>query len=328
MKDQTTESVAEGLLRWSQEHGVPKSLHSDQGRQFESRLFQALCKRLGIKKTRTTPYRPQSHGLVERFNRTLKDMLAKYVDADGADWDQYVGFLEMAYNSAKHTVTGHSPYFLATGREMRLPLDELAGEQDTAIPVRTFLEDRMRTLGAAFRAVRHRAAGSADAALQRQPCRLRSYQPGESVLVSDPAASVGGGRKLAPRFKGPGRIIERVLDSDVLYRVELGGKQLVLHHDRLKPFVVRRHDAKPNDATAASQLNKNEHRTGPQASDGMGTERYEGPFRDGRVEQVSSQGHQGDWWLWDNQEAVEEEPPGYRTRSGRLVRPVQPYQAA
>ena len=45
-------------------HGVPESLHSDQGADFESKLFTEMCKILGIHKTRTTAYHPQSDGLV------------------------------------------------------------------------------------------------------------------------------------------------------------------------------------------------------------------------------------------------------------------------
>lgn len=54
----------------------PEQLHSDQGRQFESQLIAEICKLLGIKKTHTTAYHPQSDGLVERFNRTLLGMLS------------------------------------------------------------------------------------------------------------------------------------------------------------------------------------------------------------------------------------------------------------
>ena len=55
--------------------GVPSSIHLDQGRKYESRLFSEMCKVLPIKKTRTTPYHPQSDGMVERFNKTLVRML-------------------------------------------------------------------------------------------------------------------------------------------------------------------------------------------------------------------------------------------------------------
>ena len=67
-----TKLVNEMFLRFS----VPEQLHSDQGRQFESRLMTEICSVLGIHKTHTTPYHPQSDGLVERFNRTLLSMLS------------------------------------------------------------------------------------------------------------------------------------------------------------------------------------------------------------------------------------------------------------
>ncbi|XP_060554957.1 uncharacterized protein LOC132715881 [Ruditapes philippinarum] len=56
--------------------GIPNNIHSDQGSQFESKLFRELCNLLQIKKTRTTPYHAQSDGMVERFNKTLASMLS------------------------------------------------------------------------------------------------------------------------------------------------------------------------------------------------------------------------------------------------------------
>ena len=57
----------------------PEQLHADQGCNFESVVIAEVCRLLGIANTRTTPYHPQSDGLVERLNRTLLSMLATAV---------------------------------------------------------------------------------------------------------------------------------------------------------------------------------------------------------------------------------------------------------
>ncbi len=79
--------------------GVPAELHSDQGREFESQVFRECCELLELRKTRTTPHHPQSDGMVERFNRTLAQQLAKYCEEDQGDWDVKLPAMLMAYRS-------------------------------------------------------------------------------------------------------------------------------------------------------------------------------------------------------------------------------------
>jgi transposase InsO family protein len=50
--------------------GVPREVHSDQGRNFESHLTQEILQRLGVSKTHTTPLHPQSNGMIERYMKT------------------------------------------------------------------------------------------------------------------------------------------------------------------------------------------------------------------------------------------------------------------
>jgi len=65
-----------------------------------SRQLQEVCSLMGIHQLNATAYHPQTDGLVERFNRTLTDMLAKTVTKDGADWDDQLPYVLLAYRAA------------------------------------------------------------------------------------------------------------------------------------------------------------------------------------------------------------------------------------
>ena len=88
LPNQEATTVAEKLVNeFICRFGVPRELHSDQGRNFESKVFAEICKLLDIEKTRTTPLHPQSDGQVERFNRTVVEMLHGKIKEDQKDWD-------------------------------------------------------------------------------------------------------------------------------------------------------------------------------------------------------------------------------------------------
>ncbi|XP_052002459.1 protein NYNRIN-like [Xyrauchen texanus] len=124
LPNQEARSVAKVLVEeWVCRYGVPRSLHSDQGRNFESTLFQELCRLLEINKTRTSPYHPQSDGLIERFNRTLLSMLSIFVDKNQQNCDSLLPYVMMAYRSSVHATTGFTPHKVVFGREMVLPVD-------------------------------------------------------------------------------------------------------------------------------------------------------------------------------------------------------------
>ena len=89
-----------------------------------------MCHLLGIKKTRTTPFHPQSDGMVERFNRTLEAQLSKFVSDHQRDWNQLVPLLLMAYRTSVHETTGQTPARLMLGRDLRLPVDLLIGRPE------------------------------------------------------------------------------------------------------------------------------------------------------------------------------------------------------
>ena len=78
--------VNEFFLRFS----LPEQLYSDQGQQFELDIIKEVTNMLQIKKSRTSPYHPQSDGLVELFNRTLLSMLSTALDEHPWEWEDHL----------------------------------------------------------------------------------------------------------------------------------------------------------------------------------------------------------------------------------------------
>ena len=126
--DQTAPTVAKVILNEVvARFGCPYNILSDQGRNYESKIFEDFCRLLEIRKTRTTPGNPRCNGQTERFNRTLLKMIKSYIRGNDEDWDQNLGCLTAAYRATVHESTGATPNLLMLGREVRLPAEVMLG---------------------------------------------------------------------------------------------------------------------------------------------------------------------------------------------------------
>lgn len=120
--DHQASTVAQKIIdNFFTRFGIPEVIHSDQGRDFQSNLFQEMCRLLEIHKTKTTPWHPQSDGMIERFNRTIETLLRQCVQDNQKDWDQHLPFCCAAYRSALHSTTSQTPNMLMLGRELPMP---------------------------------------------------------------------------------------------------------------------------------------------------------------------------------------------------------------
>jgi len=103
----------EVLTRW----GVPEYILSDRGSQFVSSIFQELCAQWKVMPKLTTAYHPQTN-MTERVNRTLKCMIASYVEDNHRKWDTYLPEFRFALNTAVQETTGLTPAEFQVGRKL------------------------------------------------------------------------------------------------------------------------------------------------------------------------------------------------------------------
>ena len=103
-------------------YGIPTIILSDQGSHFRNQLMDNIQHLVGYNHIYSTPYHPQSNGMVERFNSTFVSQISKLQDAEHNNWDVYLQAVVFAYNTGIHKTTQFSPYELLYGRAARLPI--------------------------------------------------------------------------------------------------------------------------------------------------------------------------------------------------------------
>ena len=240
LPNQEASTVANVLVNeFLSRYGFPRKIHSDQGSNFNSKLFAEVCQLLDIEKTRTSGYRPQSDGLVERFNRTIETMLSMFVAQNQRDWDEKLPLLTMAYRSTPQASTGFTPNLLMYLRELRLPIDLMfQGPPGEAFHCHTEFVDNLRNvMTSAYRLVRRNLKKSA----VRQKfhydvgVKKRNLAVGSFVWLFNPAKTKGRSPKLSIKWMGPYLVREKI---GVLCKIQLSPKSRtrVVHQDRLLAY--------------------------------------------------------------------------------------------
>ena len=217
--------VAEKLIQMFSRVGIPREILSDQGTNFMSQLLKELYNLLHIQPIRTSPYHPQTDGLLERFNKTLKSLLRKFVKKEGCDWDMLLPYLLFAYREVPQATTGFSPFELLYGREVRGPLDVVREEWEAEkksdqsvlshiLAIRERLEEMTTIVQDNWKKAQSRQKTWYD-----QNTRDRELKPGDEVLVLLPTSS----NKLLAQWQGPYYVLRKT--GKVNYEIDMKDKK-------------------------------------------------------------------------------------------------------
>lgn len=234
----TASTIANALISgWIAKFGVPKKITSDQGRQFESTLFAELMRTLGISHLRTTPYHPQSNGLVERWHRTLK---AAILCHSTEKWVQHLPTILLGLRSVYKEDLGASPAELVYGTTLRIPGEFFTEnksnktESETVIELRNAME-KLRPTKTAWHG------------------RQKIFIPNEMqttthVFVRNDSVR----RSLSHPYDGPFEVIER---SPKYFKIRMRQRGVNISIDRLKPAFTAnetRQDTLEGETTVAA----------------------------------------------------------------------------
>jgi transposase InsO family protein len=239
MRNQEASSIASILVdRVFSYFGTPLQLLTDRGRNFESELFEEMCKLMKIDHIRTTTYKPSTNGLVERFHRTLNSMIAKVVAENQRNWDKCLPSVLAAYRATVHESTGFTPNYLFLGRENYAPLDLVMPTPHNELPktANEFVSERGNRMQKAYDLVRSQLGKCAMRRKRYYDMRVRdaTFKSGDWVWLFHPRRFARISPKWQRMYTGPYLVLHQI--GPVNYRVQKSrrSKPVVVHVDKLK----------------------------------------------------------------------------------------------
>ena len=119
LKNQEAETVAEALRGIFADIMFPKDILTYQGSNFMSELMKKLLGLLKVSKLVSSPYHPQTYGLVEKFNGTLTKMFEAYAVTEPSKWDKHLHYFVCAYREVPNETTGFSPFEMLFAKQVR-----------------------------------------------------------------------------------------------------------------------------------------------------------------------------------------------------------------
>ena len=103
--------------------GIPHTLISDNGLQFDSKSFRRYCCELGITNRYSTSAYPQGNGQAEAVNKVILSGLKKRLDDAKGIWVEELPHVLWTYRTTPRRSTGETPFSMSNGAEAVIPIE-------------------------------------------------------------------------------------------------------------------------------------------------------------------------------------------------------------
>jgi hypothetical protein len=239
LPNQQAETVAKAIVEnFACHFGLPVVLHSDLGSNFQSKLFREMCDLLGVKKTYSTPYHPESNGMVERFNRTMATMLKSFIEDFKYDtWDEILPYVMAAYRRTEHQSTGCTPNLMMLGRETSIPLDLIIGAPPGEAPCPIQWVEKIKQAqrkAHEYARVKLKKSAASQKRYHDRAKVLTTFKEGDPVMYWYKPLAKGA---LTRPWTGP-VLIRKATEGSNVYTIQGGPshRSKVVHGDHLKLY--------------------------------------------------------------------------------------------
>ena len=232
-------------------YGMPSRIVSDRGTTWNNEFFRELCGYAGIQLSLSTPYHPQTNGLVERTNEVIGTAIRHFVAADHTTWARQLPFIEFALNNAYHAAIGTTPFRL---NRITVPNDPFTAITSNLAKAEGIVTSANEPSGLRTAIQAHEEFNWARRCVQLAKDKMQEsynsrgatphlYQTGQKVWMSMKHVSLrhpSQRHKLVPKFYGPVSVLEMVGPNCV--RLDL--PESIKIHDvvnvvLIKPFIER-----------------------------------------------------------------------------------------
>ena len=230
LKEISAERVARAIWEeWITKFGIPERIHSDQGTNFESIMFKEFCSLMGTKKTCTSPYYPQSDGMIERLFRTAKSMIAATMDERNTkEWDRVIHTVEYGLRNTIHKTTGYTPSEIMFGRKAKTLEWE---HEDATRPQQygEFMQKLRRDIQFVEENMKSGKALKYSEGRYNQNRWNKKVEIGDRVVIKK--ENVQG---FDPKYSKPFQVIEKLNEWTLLLRREEDGKVVRRNYNQIK----------------------------------------------------------------------------------------------
>lgn len=237
LETQEAEEIAKALVdNVFLSYGICRTILSDQGQNFMSKLFKNMCKLFGIKKLRTSAFRPQSNGSIERMHRSLKEYLRHFIEEDQKNWDEFLKLACFAHNSSVHSSTKLQPFELTLGRKVNIPSSFKQGTESVGpfYAHGDYIAELKHNLNTAFKVARDNLKIAKETQKKQvdKHSKQVEFKVGDEVQLLNEAVRQGRSKKLGPQWNGPYTIVDKI--GEVNFKIKMGRKEKIVHGNKLK----------------------------------------------------------------------------------------------